>query len=155
SLSQAQTEMKIIARRIEEQYPQTNTGRSVRLRSLVDDVVDDYTPTFLLILLGTTAFVLLIACTNIANLQLARATGRYKEIAIRIGLGASRLQIVRQLLTESVLVSLLGGVMGLILAVWGLDVMKAAIPLDVIKYIAGFPYMVIDGRAIIVTLAIA
>ena len=124
SPEQAQSELTAVAARLEQQYPDENTHRSLRLEPALAALVGDIRPA-LLILLGAVACVLLIACANVANLLLARATSRHKEMAIRAAMGASRLRVIRQLLTESVLLSLVGGAAGLLLAVWWSDLLIA------------------------------
>jgi len=129
SLEQAQTEMTVIAKRLGQQYPDTNPGQSVAVARMRDDMVRGVRMT-LYLLLGGVAVVLLIACANTATLLLGKATGRTREIAVRAALGASRQRIVRQLAAESLLLSLLAGLSGLLLAYWGSKALVALAPAD-------------------------
>ena len=150
TLTQARAEMETIAARLAQQYPSENVRIGSVVTPLHEELVGDIR-TALLVLLGAVGFVLLIACANVANLLLARAAVRQKEIALRLALGASRSRLTRQFLTESVLLAALGGGVGLLLAVGGLNVLKAFIP-DTISQAQAIG---IDGRIVIFTLLIS
>ncbi|MDQ3118655.1 MAG: ABC transporter permease, partial [Verrucomicrobiota bacterium] len=149
SLEKARSEMVTIARRLEQQH-QVNTGHSVNLFPLHSEIVGPIRPA-LLVLIGAVGFVLLIAGVNVANLLLVRLAGRQKEIAIRTALGASRSRIVRQFLSESLLLSLLGGACGLLLAVWGTDVLIAMSPANTPRV----HEVKVDGVVLAFTLAVS
>jgi putative ABC transport system permease protein len=127
--AQAEAEMDTIAQRLERQYPTTNTGYRVAMQSIRDQFVGDSGPP-ILVLFAAVCFVLLIACVNVANLLLARGVARERETAIRSALGASRFRVVRQLLTESVVLAVMSGALGLLLGAWGLTSLLALIPED-------------------------
>jgi putative ABC transport system permease protein len=130
AIEQAEAEMRTIASNLEEQYKDFNAGRSVRLIPAHEYLVGDLN-SLLLVLLGSVGFVLLIACANVANLQLARSVGRGRETAIRAALGASRGRIVRQLLTESLVLSVVGGLIGLLLAAICTDLIVKFVPTNI------------------------
>jgi putative ABC transport system permease protein len=130
SIEQAHAELEAITARIAAQHPETNTGVGVHVTPYREEMVKNF-KTLTLLVMGAVLFVHLIACANVANLLLARGATRAKEIGIRLALGASRRQIVRQLLAESVALGMAGSALGLLFAVWGVDLMLTALPNDV------------------------
>jgi putative ABC transport system permease protein len=127
TLQQAQAEVDAIGKRLEIAYPDYNKGWGVNLVPMHEQIVGDIRPV-LLVLVAAVAFVLLIACANVANLLLSRAASRQKELALRAALGADRMRLIRQLLTESVVLALMGGVVGVLLAYWGIQLLVAFAP---------------------------
>ncbi|MEN3334847.1 MAG: putative transport system permease protein [Blastocatellia bacterium] len=127
SVQQAQADVDTVAAGLEQIYPNSNTTWGLRLVGLREFLVGDARPA-LYVLLGAVALVLLIGCVNIANLLLARAAARQKEISLRLAVGATRLRLIRQLLTESLLLSAAGGIIGLFFALWGTDLLVAMTP---------------------------
>jgi putative ABC transport system permease protein len=150
TLAQTRAEMETIAARLAQQYPQYNARVGAAVNPLHEEIVGDM-KVALWLLLGAVAFVLLIACANVANLLLARAAVRQKEIALRLALGADRTRLTKQLLVESVMLSLLGGVVGLGLAYAGLQVLTRFIPPD----LAHADTIAIDGKVLVFTLLVA
>lgn len=142
TLEQARTELEAISGRIAAEHPATNAGAGVIVRPFREEIVRD-AKTLTLLVMGAVLFVHLIACANVANLLLARAATRAKEVGIRLALGATRPQIIRQLLSESLLLGVAGSAVGLLFAVWGLDLMLAAIPQELPYWLRfGFDFRV-------------
>jgi putative ABC transport system permease protein len=154
-LGQANTEVGMLAQRLATQYPQTNTGRGLTIKLLRQRANGEYNDVFVGLLMAAVGFVLLIACVNIANMQLARASARGRELAVRAALGAGRLALVRQLLTESLLLGLLGGVCGLLVSFWFLDFIRGGLPPEAVRGIAGWEHFRINERVMIFTFLIA
>jgi len=150
SPEQAQADLNIIAARLATQFPETNRGWTVTVGGMRDSAVGEY-QSILAIMMAAVGFVLLIACANVANLLLARASGRSREIALRAALGARRTRIIRQLLTESVLLSLAGAGMGLLIATWGLQLIVSVVPADKPFWMV----FTIDGRVLAFTVTVA
>ena len=154
-LGQANAEIETLAQRLAGQYPQTNAGRSAMVTLLSRSANGAYTGVFLGLLMAAVGFVLLIACVNIANMQLARASARAREIAVRAALGAGRLALVRQLLTESLLRGLLGGVCGVLVSFWFLNFIRGSIPLDQVRNISGWENIRLNERVMFFTFVIS
>ena len=150
TLQQAQTDLDAVAMGLEREYPDSNTSWRLRLVPLRDELLGDIR-TGLYVLLGAVAFVLLIACANVANLLLARAAGRQKEIAIRGALGARPRRLIRQLLTESIVLSTAGGGLGLLVAVWGTELLVKMAP----DTITRANEIGMDNRVLVFTLVIS
>jgi putative ABC transport system permease protein len=150
----AQAKLAGIAEALAAEYPASNSGVGISLSGLRDAIVGPVRP-LLLMLLGAVALVLLIACGNVANLLLARSAARQKELSIRLALGASRGRLVRQLLTESMLLSLVGGATGLLCAQWGLELLLAAIPAEQLGAMPYLKELPLDGRILLFTFAVS
>jgi len=154
ALAKAQGEFETSAARLGREYPQTNAGHGVRVMGLLDDLTFG-SQQFMGVLMGGAAFVLLLACANVANLLLARVAGRQKEIAVRLALGAGRWLVVRQLMVESMLVSLLGGLAALLLAVWELELTQNTLPPFILQHIPGLKHLQPDWRVLVFTIVVA
>jgi putative ABC transport system permease protein len=154
SAEQAASELAGIASRLERQYPRSNQGRSISVMPL-RNMADRITNHFVVTLLGAAGFVLLLACANIGNLQLARATNREREIAVRAALGASRFQIARELFAEPLLLSAAACVVGLLLASWNLQYLKTTISPIALRIVPGLRTMHVDTMVVLFTIAVS
>jgi len=155
TVAQAQAEMNVIAERLERNYPATNQGWRVKLVPLLDDLNGFYAPFFFSMMLGATLFVLLVVCANVANLQLARGIARRPEIAMRTALGAGRTRLLRQLLTENILLGLIGAAGGVLVAQVYMRVSILSLPMKVDRFIAGWSNISLNERALAFSLLLA
>ena len=149
---QAAIEAEGISARLRTAYPDTNKTRHFAVWPAHRYLVDRETNQYLIMILCSVCFVLLIACANVANLQFARATGRLREVAVRTALGAGRSRIISQLVTESVLLAFAGAALGLLVAYWSLNLIRAGMPPEIERYIVGWKDMRLDGRALAFTM---
>ncbi|MGB8523956.1 MAG: ABC transporter permease [Candidatus Acidiferrales bacterium] len=154
-MASAQAELSAIMAQLEKAYPKTNTHSGVLLLSLKDAIGQEAGNQPILILFWIVGFVLLIACANVANLMLARATGRTKELAIRSALGAGRYRLIRQLLTETVIVFIAGGAVGVFFGYWWLGWIEAAIPTRIRGYLLNYGEVPLDLRTLGYTFCVA
>jgi putative ABC transport system permease protein len=154
SVSSATADLQAVAGRLAQQFPNTNAGRGVRVTRLAEDA-NSGTWQFVMVLMACAIFVLLLACVNVANLQLARASSRQKEMAIRSGMGASRWRLIRQLLIESTVLALGGAVAGTLLAKWGMELLRRDLPPFIMAHVPGLQHVEIDLRVLAFTLTIA
>jgi putative ABC transport system permease protein len=155
AFEEAGAEMKSITARQAEAYPDTNKGWALRPLPLRQFVTGTLTRQYTLLLLGAVGFVLLIACADVANVQFARVTGRTNELAVRTALGGSKWRVVRQLLIESILLSLCGAALGLLFGEWSVAMILSHMPPDVAKYVAGWKTISLDTGAFLFTLGVA
>jgi putative ABC transport system permease protein len=152
---QAQAEMNVIEDQLSHAYPTTNQGWSVKVETLLADMNGDLTPLYFNLIQGATFFVLLVVCANVANLQFARGIRRRPEIAMRTALGAGRWRLLRQLLTENILLGLIGGAGGIVFAVIDMHISEISMPERVARFMAGWSNISLNGRALAFSLMLA
>jgi putative ABC transport system permease protein len=152
---QAQADLNVVADRLAHAYPATNLGLQAKVTTLLADMNGDYTPLYFNLIQGATLFVLLVVCANIANLQFARGIARRPEIAMRTALGAGRGRLLRQLLTENILLGLMGGAGALLFAVGEMHISQVSMPERVARYLAGWQNISLNGRALSFSLLLA
>ncbi|MBK5293977.1 MAG: ABC transporter permease [Acidobacteriia bacterium] len=154
TLPESSAEIAAIAERMSTQYPASHAGLGGRTGLLREVVSGEETPQFMYLLMGATGFLLLLACSNVANLQFARVSARGKEMAVRSAMGAGRFRLLRLLLVESVLVALAGAAGGVLFALWGVDLIKQGMPAAVEMRLPGWQRLGVDPRALLFTLGI-
>jgi len=154
TLEQARAEARTIARRLELQYPDFNTNWGMKIEP-AQVFYGRHPRPYMLIMVASVAFVLLIGCANVANLLLARATTRGRELAVRVALGATRGDLVRQLLAESMVIAVLGGALGALVALWGVRLMRDALPAELVRFNPGWTRIAVNLDALIFTVGVS
>lgn len=154
SISSAGADLQAIAARLGQQFAATNGGHGIRVVRLAEDATTG-TRQFVLVLMGAAVFVLLLACVNVANLQLARAASRQREMAVRLGLGASRWQLIRQLLVESTMLAIVAACAGIVLSSWGMAMLRRDLPPFILEHVPGLKHVQLDLRVLSFTLGAA
>jgi putative ABC transport system permease protein len=155
TLKSAQSEMQLISDRLAKSYPTTNQGWTVHIEPLLSEINGDLTPLYYKLIMGASMVVLLVVCANVANLQLARGVARRSEIAMRTALGATRTRIIRQLLTENILLALIGAGLGIAFAAIYLHLTLVLMPARVARYIPGWDNISVNGRALTFSVLLA
>jgi putative ABC transport system permease protein len=154
TLAEARAEARAIARRLELQYPDMNGKWGMRVEP-AQAFYGRHPRPYMVVMLASVSLVLLIGCANVANLLLARATTRGRELAVRVALGARRRDLVRQMLAESMVIALTGGALGALLALWGVRLMRDTLPADLVRFNPGWTRITINGHALLFTMAVS
>jgi putative ABC transport system permease protein len=154
TLAEARAEARAIARRLELQYPEMNGKWGMKVEP-AQVFYGRHPRPYMVVMLASVALVLLIGCANVANLLLARATTRGRELAVRVALGARRSDLVRQMLAESLVIALLGGALGTLLALWGVKLMRETLPADLVRFNPGWTRITMNGHALLFTVAVS
>jgi putative ABC transport system permease protein len=154
-IQEAQAEMRTLAERLRANFPGTHAKRDVRIESLFDSMTRGGNRDFSLMLLAVVGFVLLIACMNVANLQIARVSGRARELGIRAALGAGPWRLIRQIVVENLVLAAFGGFLGMLLAFWGVILLKKSAPPDAAMYLPSWEHLGLNGMVLAYTTAAA